>query len=157
MDVEFEFAIGSEQREGPNGAPPPETEERPAPPPDSAPARRGRPFVKGQSGNPAGRPPQIHQTATVAEYLIGRKTIPLTKKLLDLALDGNPAALRLCLGYVAPPRRDMADWLGLPLSQDRAELRDLTKAVAEAAEKGAMTPAQSEALLRIVNTVLGMI
>jgi hypothetical protein len=36
-------------------------------------------------------------------------------------------------------------------------LRDLTKAVAEAAEKGAMTPAQSEALVRIVNTVLGMI
>jgi hypothetical protein len=29
--------------------------------------------------------------------------------------------------------------------------------VAEAAEKGTMTPAQSEALLRIVNTVLGMI
>ena len=65
--------------------------------------------------------------------------------------------MRLCFGYVAPPRRDMADWLGLPLSRDRAELRDLTKVVAEAAEKGAMTPAQSEALVRIVNTVLGMI
>ena len=36
-------------------------------------------------------------------------------------------------------------------------LRDLPKAIAEAAEKGAITPAQSEALVRIVNTVLGMI
>jgi hypothetical protein len=103
------------------------------------------------------RPPQIHHTAAVTEYLIGRKTIPLTKKLIDLALAGNPAALRLCLDRVAPPRHGAADWLGLPLSEDRAELRDLTKAVAEAAEKGAITLAQSEALVRIVNTVLGMV
>ena len=141
MDVEFEFEPGSEQREQP----------------EIAPAPRGRPWVKGQSGNPAGRPRQAHPTAAVAEYLIGRKTIPLTKKLIDLALAGDRAALRLCLERIAPPRHEMPDWLGLPLDEDRADLRALMTAVADAAAKGAITPAQSEALVRIVNTVLGMI
>jgi hypothetical protein len=141
MDVEFEIEPGSEQREQP----------------EPAPAPRGRPWVKGRSGNPAGRPPQTHATGAVADYLIGRKTIPLTKKLIDLALAGDRTALRLCLDRIAPPRREAQDWLGLPLIEDKADLRALMTAVTDAAAKGAITPAQSEALVRIVNTVLGMI
>ena len=53
--------------------------------------------------------------------------------------------------------RGAADWPGLPLMEDRTELRALRGAVAEAAAKGAITPAQSEALVRIVNTVMGML
>src|SRR5437870_5223040 len=128
MDVEFEIEPIAEQREGAE--------------PASAPAPRGRPWVKGQCGNPAGRPRQAHTTGIVADYLIGRKTIPLTKKLVALALDGDRTALRLCLERIAPPRREPPDWLGLPLIEDRADLRALMTAVNDAAVKGAITPAQ---------------
>jgi hypothetical protein len=36
-------------------------------------------------------------------------------------------------------------------------LRKLREVVTEAAEKGAMSPEQAEALVRVVNTVMGML
>jgi hypothetical protein len=158
MEVECEAEIGTEQREtvaeAPAAAPPAEFE--PAPPPDHA-RPRGSPWVKGQSGNPAGRPPRIHPPAAVAEYVIGRKTIPLAKKVRDLALSGDRSMLRLWYQHVAMSSRGSPDWSALPLVADRAELRGLQEAVAEAAAKGAITPAQADALVRIVNTVMAML
>jgi hypothetical protein len=78
-------------------------EQRPragAPPEPVAP--RGRPWVKGQSGNPAGRPSRARQAAIVAEALIQRKTVPLTNKVLELALGGDRIALRACVDRIAP-------------------------------------------------------
>jgi hypothetical protein len=147
MEGEIEIESGSEQRPG-VATPLVEPERRSMP--------RGRPWVKGQSGNPAGRPPRAHPTAAVAEYLIGRKTIPLTKKLIGLALAGDRTALRLCISRIAPPGREASDWLGLPLVEDRAELRALVTTVTEAAEKGIITPTQSDALVRIAKTLLQM-
>src|SRR5207253_10533575 len=118
---------------------------------------RGRPWAAGQSGNPAGRPPRIHPPAAVAEYVIARKTIPLAKKMRDLALAGDRSMLRLWFQHVAPSRRGAANWPALPLVEDRAELRGLREAVAKAAEKGAISPTQADALVRIVNTVMAML
>jgi hypothetical protein len=158
MSDECEGEIGLQQRERvdegllPDGPPEPLP---PAPVPDRA-RPRGRAWVKGESGNPAGRPPRIHPPAAVAEYVIARKTIPLAKKLRDLALAGDRSMLRLWFQHVAPARRGMSDWPALPLVEDRAELRGLREAVTEAAAKDAITPAQADALVRIVNTVMGM-
>ena len=131
-----------------------------SPPPgqalDRARPRDGR-WEKGQSGNPAGRPPRIHPPAAVAEYVIARKTIPLAKKMRELALAGDRQMLKLWFQHVAPARRGGSEWTGLPLVADRAELRKLREVVTEAAEKGAMSAEQAEALLRVVNTVMGML
>ena len=119
---------------------------------------RGRPWAKGQSGNPAGRPPRFHPPAAIAEYVIARKTIPLAKKVRDLALGGDKAMLKLWFQQqMALSRRAGPDWPGLPLAADRAELRGLREAVTEAAEKGAISQNQADALVRLVNTVLGML
>ena len=159
MEVEFE-EIALEQREAAAErllselAPEPQ----PALPASSRdpPQPRGRPWLKGQSGNPAGRPPRIHPPAAVAEYVIGRKTIPVAKNVRDLLLAGDKTMLKLWYQNVAMARRGAPDWAGLPLVEDRAELRALREAVAGAAAKGAITPAQADALVRIVNTVMGM-
>jgi hypothetical protein len=155
MSVKCEGEIGLQQRERLHEGPLPDCPPEPQPAFDQA-QPRGRPWVKGQSGNPAGRPPQIHPPAAVAAYVIARKTIPLAKKLRDLALAGDRSMLRLWFQHVAPSRRGTPDWLALPLVEDRAELRGLREAVTEAAAKGAITPAQADALVRIVNTVMAM-
>ena len=163
MEIEGQREIGAEQREVATAEP----EEAAlsalleAPPPEQLPAEagpRGRPWAKGQSGNPAGRPPRLHPPATVAEYVIARKTIPLAKKLRELALNGDRQMLKLWFQHVAPRGRGAAsDWPALPLVEDRAELRGLREAVTRAAEKGAISAEQADALVRVVNTVMGML
>jgi hypothetical protein len=114
---------------------------------------RGRPWLKGQSGNPAGRPSRARQAAVVAEALIGRKTVPLTNKLIELALSGDRAALRLCLDRIVPARREPPIDLDLPWIKDRAELLDALRLIADATASGALTSSQSAALSRMVSAL----
>src|SRR5437763_4576005 len=165
MEVET-AEIELEQREGADEALLPELAPEPEPalpelvpaPAAEPPASRGRPWVKGQSGNPAGRPPRFHPPAAVADYVISRKTIPLAKKVREMALSGDKAMLKLWLQHqMALSRHAGPDWLGLPLAADRAELRGLREAVTGAAAKGAISQDQADSLVRLVNTVLGML
>ena len=73
---------------------------------------KGR-FVRGQSGNPKGRPVGARNKATeTAELLLDGQTEALTKMAIELALDGNPTALKLCLDRIVPPRRERPVNLG---------------------------------------------
>ena len=68
--------------------------------------RRGR-FVKGGSGNPAGRPPGIMNQATRdAAVLLSGEAGALTRKAIEMALAGDIAALRLCVDRIIAPQRD---------------------------------------------------
>jgi hypothetical protein len=51
--------------------------------------------------------------------VIARKTIPLAKKLRDLALAGDRSMLRLWFQHVTPTRRGAPDWPALALVEDR--------------------------------------
>ena len=111
---------------------------------------RGRPWVKGQSGNPRGRPTRAYQAAYVAESLIGRKTVPLTNKLVELALAGDRAALRACLDRIAPPRREPPIDLDLPVVNTRADLLAALTEIANATASGALTSTQSAVLAQML-------
>jgi Family of unknown function (DUF5681) len=75
----------------------------------------GRPFPKGQSGNPAGRPPGARNHATLAaEVLLEGDAEALTRRAIERALEGDVAALRLCLERVMPRRRSRALAFELP-------------------------------------------
>ena len=55
-------------------------------------------FAKGHSGNPAGKPPGCRHRATrAAEALLAGEAGALTRKAIETALQGDVAALRLCL------------------------------------------------------------
>jgi hypothetical protein len=129
---------------------PPGAEQREPAPPAATPGPRGRPWVKGQSGNPRGRPSRARQAAAVAEALIGRKTVALTNKLIELALLGDRTALRLCLDRIAPARREPPVDLDLPAINSRADLLAALSTVADAAASGALTAAQSARLTQML-------
>jgi len=77
--------------------------------------QRGRPFEKGQSGNPAGRPPGARHKATVAaEAMLDGEVEALTRKAIELALAGDTTALRLCLDRILPPRCERPTSFELP-------------------------------------------
>jgi hypothetical protein len=70
-------------------------------------APRGRPFERGKSGNPAGRPQGARNRATLAaEALLDGEAEALTRKAVELALGGDMNAIRLCLDRVISPRRE---------------------------------------------------
>jgi len=84
--------------------------------------QRGRPFMKGQSGNPAGKPKGARHRATLAaETLLDGEAEALTRKAIELALAGDPIALRLCLDRILPPRRERPLRFVLPKLRSAAD------------------------------------
>lgn len=110
--------------------------------------RRGR-FVKGASGNPAGRPPGIMNAATrIAALLLSEEAGPLTRKAIDLALAGDLAALRLCLDRIIAPQREQPIAFNMPAIASPADLVTAMTELSGAAAAGMMTPAEAASLSR---------
>ena len=66
---------------------------------------RGR-WLRGVSGNAAGRPAGArHRTTLAAEALLAGEAERLVRRCVDLALEGDPVALKLCLERILPPMR----------------------------------------------------
>ena len=108
-------------------------------------------FRSGQSGNPAGRPPGSRNKATeAAELLLDGEAEALTRKAIDLALEGDPSALRLCIARIIPPRRGRPVNFGLPAVRGAADLAAAMATITTAAGQGAITPGEAAELARVV-------
>jgi hypothetical protein len=63
------------------------------------------PFVQGESGNQAGRPPGSRNTRTLlCERFLDARSEGLTRTLVNLANGGDGTALRLCIDRILPRR-----------------------------------------------------
>ena len=63
-------------------------------------------FEKGQSGNPAGRPPGSRNKATIlAESIFEGEAESIIRMAIDKAREGDITAIRLCLDRVFPRMR----------------------------------------------------
>jgi hypothetical protein len=88
--------------------------------------QRGRPFVKGQSGNPRGKPKGLRNRATLAaEALLDGEAEALTRKAIDMGLAGDPVALR-CIERIIPIRKERPLSFALP---PLASAEDTAKAI----------------------------
>ncbi len=100
---------------------------------------KGR-FRPGQSGNPAGKPPGAKHRATQAVLaLLAGETEALTRKAVELALEGDTTALKLCLDRLAPPLEPCAAPLQMegPLPET---LTEAARAFVSAAAQGQIPP-----------------
>jgi hypothetical protein len=109
--------------------------------------RRGAGFQKGQSGNPAGRPQGSRNKATVAlQALLDEEGEAITRKAVERAKEGDPAALRLVLERLIPPVRERRLALDLPRVETPAGVTAAIGAVLEAVGAGKITPGEGQAL-----------
>ena len=110
------------------------------------------PYKPGESGNPGGRPPGSRNKATEsAELLLEGEAEALTRKAVELALGGDPMALRLCLDRLIPPRRGRKVQLAnAPPVGSVAELSPTMAAITTAATTGEITPGEAAELARVV-------
>src|SRR6516164_3755477 len=117
--------------------------------------QRGRPFLKGLSGNPKGRPLGSRNAATViAEQLLDNEAAIITRKAIELAKQGDLTALRLCLDRILPPRRDRAVHLKIPALNSAADASRAMAAIISAACQGELTPTQAADLSRVVESAV---
>ena len=114
---------------------------------NAAPKQRGRPFKKGKSGNPKGRPQGSRNKATLAcQELLDGEAEALARKAVELALGGDIQALRLCLDRLIPPRKDRTINLDLPDLEAAEGLEAASSAVLTAVAAGDITPTEGQAL-----------
>ena len=116
---------------------------------------RGLPFRKGLSGNPAGRAPGTRNRATIiAEQLLDCEVRALTRKVLEMALAGDGAAMKLCLDRIIGPRRERPVRFTLPPIAGAADLAAAMAAITGAVSRGELTSGEAYELSQIVDTHL---
>jgi hypothetical protein len=103
--------------------------------------QRGKPFKRGKSGNPAGKPKGSRNTATRAmEALLDGEAEELTRKAVELAKGGDMAALRLCLDRILPPRKDRPVSFALPSVASPNDAAAAMSSILGAVSSGEITP-----------------
>ena len=113
--------------------------------------KQGRPFEKGKSGNPSGRPQGSRNKATLAmEKLLDGEADRLTQKAVDLAMEGDTTALRLCLERLCPPRKDRPVLFDLPSMDTPADAVAAMSALLAAVAQGEVTPGEAQTIATVI-------
>lgn len=110
-------------------------------------------FAPGNHANPKGRIPGSRNRATLAaQILLDGEVESLTRKAVELALEGDTTALRLCLERILPARKEAALVpLDLPKVEGAADLPQLTAAILDSVAAGRITPGEGQALAALTN------
>jgi hypothetical protein len=116
------------------------------------PATRGRPFQKGHSGNPNGRPKgSRNKTTIIAQALLDGEAEALVRKVVQMALEGNPACIRICLERLVPLKRDAPIDFSLPEMGAVADIPKLFASVAATLDQGGITPSEVSTLTHMTD------
>jgi hypothetical protein len=109
-------------------------------------------FVAGVSGNPSGRPRGSRNKTTLAiEALLEGEAEALTRKAIERALEGDGAALKLCLDRLCQPRRDRPTPFEMPALKEAADARDAFAAIIAATAEGELTPSEAATLAKLIS------
>jgi hypothetical protein len=115
--------------------------------------QRGRPFRKGQSGNPTGKPKGTrHRTTMAIQELLDGEAEKLTRKCVELALSGDTTALRLCMERLAPVLKSRPVTIELPVVETAADILKAQSAAIQAMAAGEITPDECATVTGVLET-----
>lgn len=101
-------------------------------------------------GNP-GRPKGARHKATVAaEALLDGQAEALTAKAVEMALDGDATAMRLCLERLLPARKDRPVQVELPAIESARDTLAASAALIEAVSQGELTPGEAAKMTGLI-------
>ena len=108
---------------------------------------RGKPFQKGQSGNPKGRPAGARNRRTIAiEEMLEGEIEAITRAAINAAKNGDMAAIRLIMDRVLPPARCRPISIDLPAISDAASISSAQAEILRAVSTGDLLLDEAEAL-----------
>ena len=113
--------------------------------------QRGKPFEKGRSGNPNGRPEGSRNKATIlAQALFDGQAEELIQKCIQMALEGDSTAMRLCIERLVPPRKDRPVNLDLPKMECVEDTVNAMAVISSGVAEGELTPSEGQVLSGMV-------
>jgi hypothetical protein len=117
------------------------------------PAPDGHLFQKGRSGNPAGRQRGCRNRSTLAaEILLEGEAEAPTRRAIELALEGDTTALKLCLERIVPQRKSRAVSFDLPSIERVEDLGRAIGSVLQAASSGRLLLDEAAALVGMMES-----
>lgn len=105
-------------------------------------------FTTGNSGRPKGA---RNKATTAALALLDGQAEALTQRAIELALQGDTVALRLCLDRIAPPRKDLPVAFTLPTMTCAKDAAVAAGAVLQAVSEGELTPAEAVQVMGLID------
>ena len=108
---------------------------------------RGGRFAAGNPGKPKGA---RHRVTRAAEELLDGEAEALTRKAIELAKDGDPMALRLCLERILPPRKERPVDIVLPVLTGPKDAVTVSAALLAAVAAGEIAPGEASVVGRLV-------
>lgn len=106
-------------------------------------------FGRGNPGRPRGSRNKATQAALA---LLEGETEVLTRRAVELALEGDTTALRLCLERVCPPQKDAPVTFALPPMTSAADAVQAAGAILSAVAEGDLTPGEGAQVMGLVET-----
>ena len=108
--------------------------------------KRGR-FVPGNPGKPRGARNKATQAAA---KLIEKDSKAITRKAVEMALNGDTVALRLCIERICPPRKDSPITFTLPAMNSAEDAAQAAGAILAAVASGEITPLEGAAVMALI-------
>lgn len=113
----------------------------------------GRPFPKGRSANPAGRPPGSKNVAQAALDAIGTNAAQdLLKSVIEKAKEGDMTAARIILDRVWPASKGRHVTFTMPKISGAADVARAVGGILEAVASGLLTVEEGQGLASILET-----
>ena len=106
-------------------------------------------FGPGNPGKPKGA---RHKATLAALELLDGEAEALSRKAVDLALEGDTTALRLCLERIAPPRKDAPVLFSLPEMKNAGDALTAINHIVQAVSNGDLTPGEATSMTGLIET-----
>lgn len=108
-------------------------------------------FVKGQSGNPKGKPRGVRHSATQISYALMEGNLEeVLATVIERAKGGDMAACRMLLDKVLPNIKDRPIVLEMPLVNDLKDVGKAQAAILQEVVYGNITPNEGERVSAII-------
>ena len=117
--------------------------------------KQGSKWKKGVSGNPTGKKPGTRHKATqLAEILLDGQTEQLVNKCVEMAIDGDSTAMRICMDRLVPPRKSRPISINLPDTKNASGVAEAQAVVVQAVGEGELTIEEGLVLSNILEARL---
>jgi hypothetical protein len=88
------------------------------------------------------------------EALLDGEAEALTRRAIEMALDGDGPAMRLCLERLCPPRKDRPISFTLPRVETAADAVKANSAILEAVAAGEITPGEGVEVAKLLESLV---